>query len=314
MRSHQNFIELVFKNYFLIENGGDTLKKVYEKGVATMGQKQDISKNSQKLFNYLVCFAGNPPNMQKRIFQQKNINVALIGRTIGLSPNSIKKYWYELEKNNKIIYGNNNKIPEQEKELLEKLIKEKKEEEKAKGIENYELTEDDRFEIWKKLWAQRRKIPCEYYEVKAGYGARNIPKETLIFLNEELQISEQDMKLYQFLLTYREIGLTKMYKSFDFSMMDLRSFLGKKKERKTHISIYKSLLLLKSYGLIDFKEEYQLNSKNIRIKHYILTDVKFYVKSEILNCKEEERQYINKDILNNIEEHIKNHYSEIDYN
>ena len=101
------------------------------------------------------------------------------------------------------------------------------------------------------------------------------------------------MKLYQFLLTYREIGIVKMYKSFDFSMMDLRSFLGKKKENKTHISIYKSLLLLRELGLIQFTEKYELNSKNVRIKHYILTSVDFYVKPEIRDCREEERKYIN---------------------
>lgn len=120
------------------------------------------------------------------------------------------------------------------------------------------------------------------------------------------------MKLYQFLLTYREVGITKMYKSFDFSMMDLRDFLGKKKERKTHLSIYKSLLLLKQYGLIDFREQYELNSRNVKIKHYILTNVDFYVKPEFNNCEEEERKYINQNILEDIENYIGQHYNEKD--
>lgn len=282
------------------------MEKIFEKGVATMGQKHDISKNSQKLFNYLVCLAGNPPNMQKRVFQHKNINVSLISRTIGISTNSIKKYWHELEFNNKIIYGNNCETPTEEIELKKQLA----EQFFKKKIIN--LTEEEDFEIWKKLWTARKKRPCEYYEVRAGHGSRNIPKETLKFLNEEVQISEQDMKLYQFLLTYREIGISKMYKKFDFSMMDLRTFLGKKKEVKNHISIYKSLLLLQKYGLIDFKEEYQLNSKNLKIKHYILTNVGFYVNSEILNCEEEERRYIQQDIYKEIEEYIKDNYNDKD--
>lgn len=273
------------------------MSKIYEKGVATMGAKKDISKNSQKLFNYLVCMAGNPPNMQKRVFQHKNINISAISRAINISVNSIKKYWFELEKNGKIIYGNNNRIPDEELKLFKELSNNKDE---------WELTDAEQFNIWKKLWTARKKRPCEYYEVKAGMAARNIPKETLQFLNEELQVSEQDMKLYQFLLTYREIGIVKMYKSFDFSMMDLRSFLGKKKENKTHISIYKSLLLLRELGLIQFTEKYELNSKNVRIKHYILTSVDFYVKPEIRDCREEERKYINQNILEEVEAIIKN--------
>lgn len=277
------------------------MKKVYEKGLATMGEKRDISKNSQKLFNYLICLAGNPPNMQKRVFQHKNINLTSIHNTIGISVNSIKKYWYQLEKNGKIIYGNNNQTPIEEQELFKKLV-----EEIDKDI--YELTEEEAFEIWKKLWKERKKRPAEYYEVRAGVGARNIPKETLIFLNQIAQVSEQDMKLYQFLLTYREIGITKMYETFDFSMLDLRTFLKKKKEQKNHISIYKSLLLLQRYGLIDFKEQYELNQKNARIKHYILTDVGFYVKSEFLNYTEEERKYIQQDVYEEIENYIKENY------
>lgn len=96
-----------------------------------------------------------------------------------------------------------------------------------------------------------------------------------------------------------------MYKTFDFSMMDLRNFLGKKKEKKNHISIYKSLLLLQKYELINFKEKYVLNQRNARIRHFILTDVNFYVKKEYRNCEDEEKMYINQNILNEIEEIIK---------
>lgn len=86
-----------------------------------------------------------------------------------------------MEKSGKIIYGNNNETPEEEKELFESL---------SKGKLRYELTPEEDFNIWKQLWTARKKRPCEYYEVRAGHGARNIPKETLKLLNEELQISE----------------------------------------------------------------------------------------------------------------------------
>ena len=52
----------------------------------------------------------------------------------------------------------------------------------------YELTLEEDFNIWKQLWTARKKRPCEYYEVRAGHGARNIPKETLKLLNEELKV------------------------------------------------------------------------------------------------------------------------------
>lgn len=276
------------------------MEKIYETGLATMADHKDLSKNSQKLFNYLLCLAGNPPNMQKRVFQHKNINISEIYRTIGISTNSIKKYWFELELHGKIIYGDNNQRPEEEEKLLKKLLN---------GRHEFEVSEKELFEIWKKLWTARKQRPCEYYEVRAGAHSRNIPKETIKILNEELNFSEQDIKLYQFLLTYREIGIKKMYKTFYFSMMDLRNFLKKKREKKTHISIYKSLLLLQKFGLIDFEEKYLLNQKNARIRHFALTNVSFYVKKEYRNCEDEERQYINQNIQNEIDEIIKENYN-----
>lgn len=276
--------------------------KVYEKGLGTMADQTDISQNSQKLFNYLLCLAGNPPNMQKRVFQHKNINLTQISATIDLSVNSIKKYWWELERNNKIFYGNDNIEPEETKKLRRELIEEWQEKTKK---EITEMTDKEEFEIWKKLWVIRKKRPCEYYEVNAGHQKRNIPKETLKMINEELHFSEQDIKLYQYLLTYREIGIEKMYQSFDFSMQDLRTFLGKKKEQKNHISIYKSLLLLKSYELIDFEERFELNQKNKRIRHFILTNVNFYITSKYKDCEEDEKSYINQSIQDEIAERIK---------
>lgn len=264
-----------------------------------MGDKSSISKNSQKLFNYLVCLGGNPPNTQRRVFQHKNINLSLISRTIGISFNSIKKYWFELETNNKIIYGNGMSLPDNElkerKELCDNIYQK----------DWYSLNKKEQFEIWKKLWANRKKNPCEYYTICAGPKTRNIPEETLRILNEEIQCSEQDMKLYQFLLTYREIGIKKMYKKFDFSMEDLRSFLNKKKETKTHLSIYKSLLFLQRYGLIEFEEVWETNVKGARIKHYILTNVNFYVNEKYRNSTEEERKLIQEDTQKEIEEVMK---------
>lgn len=146
-----------------------------------MSEYRDLSKNSQKLFNYLLCLAGNPPNMQKRIFQHKNINISEIYRTIGISTNSIKKYWFELELHGKIIYGNNNQTPVEEEKLFDELLN---------GRNRNELSENELFEIWKKLWTARKKRPCEYYEVRAGSRSRNIPKETIKTLNEELKFSE----------------------------------------------------------------------------------------------------------------------------
>ena len=272
---------------------------IYEKGLKTMGDQYDISHNSQKLFNYLICLGGNPPNMQQRVFQHKNINLSEISRTIGLSVNSIKKYWWELERNGKIIYGDNGVEPEEAKALRKEIM-----EKEYPNKSFFELTKEEDYKVWLKLWTIRKKRPCEYYETRAGHKSRNIPKETLKIMNEQLKFSEQDFRLYQFLLTYREIGIERMYKTFDFSMMDLRTFLGKKKEQKNHISIYKSLLLLQKYKLIDFYEKIELNGKHKKIKHYILTNVNFYIDSKYIDCEEDEREYIDQSIRQEIEERI----------
>lgn len=268
--------------------------KMFEPGVATMADLNNISKNSQKLFNYLLCLAGNPHGEQKRIFQHRNINLQLIHRTIDISVPSLKKYWFELEEGCHIRYGNNGEEPADEVKLKYELCK-------TAGKRWDEMDQKEKFEIWKKLWTERKKRPSEYYTLWAGSKYRNIPEETLRILNEEIKMTEQDIKIYQFLLTYREIGTIQMIGRFPFSMEDIRLFLKKKKEQKLHLSIYKSLLLLEKYGLIKFKEVYRLNSKNVRIRSFELEDVKFYVSSEYRNCSDEERELIIKKISEEIE-------------
>ena len=99
-----------------------------------------------------------------------------------------------------------------------------------------------------------------------------------------------------------------MYKRFDFSMMDLRAFLKKKCDQRINISIYTSMLLLQKLGLIEFDEVFELNQKNAKIKHYILTDVRFYIKDDFINMEESERKYITGNLMQEIEEEIKNNY------
>ena len=105
-----------------------------------------------------------------------------------------------------MLYKSNKEILEEFKKLRKEIM-EKDYPEKS----SWELTKEEDYKIWLKLWTIRKKRPCEYYETRPGHKSRNIPKETLKIMNEKLKFSEQDFRLYQFLLTYREVGIERMY-------------------------------------------------------------------------------------------------------
>ena len=88
------------------------MEKIFEQGLATMASEQDISKNCQKLFNYLLCLGNNPKNStvldernNRRIFSHREVNLEKIARTIHISVPTIKKYWFILEETGKCRFA-----------------------------------------------------------------------------------------------------------------------------------------------------------------------------------------------------------------
>lgn len=281
------------------------MEKIFEQGLATMASEQDISKNCQKLFNYLLCLGNNPKNStvldernNRRIFSHREVNLEKIARTIHISVPTIKKYWFILEETGKIRYGGEFNYDSPEEEKKKELLN---------GREYYSLTEKERLEIWKKLWTFRKKNPSVKYVAFAGSKYRCIPKETIEWINSSTEIDEQAAKIYQFLLGYREVGAKTFGDSVPFTLQDIRDLLNKTDDAKNNKSIMESLFWLQHYKLITLNDDYYLNSKGVRLHSFILTNVEFYPDFKIVDAIEDDSRKITPEVKERINEWIKNH-------
>lgn len=283
---------------------------MFEEGLATMANHQDISKNCQKLFNYLLCLGKNPnaksaldSRNNRRIFSHSEVNLQKISRTIHLSVPTLKKYWFLLEEAGKVRYGGEFDYDDPEEKKREEIIKEKYKEKKY-----YELTEKEKFEVWKKLWTYRKSKPNIKYVTYAGNEYRCIPQETLEWLSDNIYIDEQTMKIYQFLLSYREVGAQGIAYKLPFSLQDIRNFLGKTNNVSNNKVIMESLFWLKYYELIFIQDSFYINSKGAKIASFNLINVEFYPNfNKPKKIEESEESLISEDTLNKMNEWVQYH-------
>lgn len=235
---------------------------------APMPKKEnDIANNPMKLYSYLVCIAGladYPENT--RMFRQKNLVLTKIKNAIGITDKTIKKYFYQLEKQGLIKY--------QGKYQFDYLFQNDYDSIKDYSLAIYKHTA----EIWK-LRSKEEKNGV--YLIPRPNPYTPVPEDTLEKLNRDFSITELEMKIYLLCCSYRD---TCAYKGFNYQPItfeQIRDVFNLVQESETNNNIRRALYLFKGLGLIDFIEGSYANSKGAKIPCFKLIEVNYYINYSI---------------------------------
>ena len=256
--------------------------------------ESDLTKNSMKLYTYLVCIAGladYPDNT--RMFRQKNLVLTQIYTATGITDKTVKVYMTFLEYNGKISY----KILKGDKEKLRldttlfylydeasrvadgKVVGEDEEGNKKiwtkaelrKAIEKYSAA----------LWKERKKEKDNIYFIPRPDQWTPIPEITLEKLNEFFGATEMELKLYYLCCGYRDLCFARGETTKSITFEKIRDAFGLSKQNANDVKIRRSLLFLKSLGLIDYVETYSYNSKFAKIPIFMIKEVNYYIFYEV---------------------------------
>lgn len=240
--------------------------------------KQDdvISRNSMKLYSYLVCIARLAAYPEHtRMFQQRNLCLSRIKAQTGITDKTVKRYLYDLEMHGLVRY---------------------------KGKYHFEWFNEADFDNPKdyskaiyenssQIFRLRNKEEKNgVYLIPRPDPFTPIPDETLRKLNNVFEVTELETKLYILCVTYKDECCYKKKACKPLSFQSIRDTLGFKKDTKTDASIRKALFFLKGVGLIDFTNGYYYNGKGAKIPCFRLEEVYYYI-----DCKEENFKQIEKE-------------------
>lgn len=251
---------------------------------APMPKREDKISNPMKFYTYLVCLSGlatYPENT--RMFRQNNLSLVNIKKSIGLSDRTAKRYLYILEKEGMIVYrGNIKNLTEQEEEEICKKI----------GLDSNDYNADNRVyqeKVGAAIWKKRNKEEkTGVYHIPRPDPWTPVPEETIQALNEVIDCSELEMKIYLLCCGLRDQCCYegKAYKNITFQSIR-EIFDIKHNGSDINRTIRRALLLLKSIGLIDFKETLVINEKNGKVPCFKLIKVGYYINYEVEISQEE---------------------------
>lgn len=232
------------------------------KGLAVCSEEKNIRNRSLKLYTYLLCHSNLVDNPgygdKRRVFQQKDINLSKMGAILKMDERTIKKYWEQLESDGIIRFndvGSNWK-------------------------EDFNLSFNER-------WKIRRQHKYTYYHIIFNNNElfRKIPKETLIYLNENEynKVDELTLKIYITLINFQEYAIMNNKTERIFTYQDLQEVLGFAQQSQTNRRMEKSLIDLRKLGLLEFTTGEKTTENGWKIPIFILKQVNWYV---YYDCKD----------------------------
>lgn len=221
-----------------------------KKALPILSDEAAIKNNCLKLYSYLIYNSSLVDKKTgKRKFYQKDVNLSEIGRAIRLDTRTIKKYWERLEYDGLISFI---------------------------GLTDYEKTFSQNF-------SERRKQKNSFYTMKKPSRFRLIPKETIKNFQQEINISEIEMKIYIILANYQNACILNGRTSYQFGYADLIKILGLTNEKQNRIAVLKTLNWLEKLGLIKYETGLKKNGTfNQDIPFFLLKQVNFYINKEII--------------------------------
>lgn len=207
-----------------------------------ISDKQEVQKNSMRLYVYLVSISKFEGKNKARTFTSKDFTVNKIYKILHMGPKTIKKYWELLELNGLIKY---------------------------EGPAHSTVPWDDMLKV-------RKKDGGTYYSIPKKNPYRIMPRETLEKIQHEFLVDEQELKLYLLLAELQERFCYMRSPERIFSVADLRQMLQLKKENKTNKAIISGLLWLKSLGLIDYESTGKTTNLGESEQSFYLNCVNYY--------------------------------------
>ena len=142
------------------------------------------------------------------------------------------------------------------------------------------------------------------YYIKRPSPWTPIPEETLQFLNEYMQCSEVELKIYLWCVSYNDICNANAQAVKAVTFDDIRTELDFKKTGSImNAEIRRTLILLQGLGLLDFQEYYTYNRKGVKIPSFLIKAIGYYVDYDIIENKPDDLADIdNTEIRKHIEE------------
>ena len=208
------------------------------------------------------------------MFRHKDLVFNHIKEAIGITNDTVKLYLYLLEQDGKIIY-------------------------KGEYLSNPILNEDSlkpvarraaKLKEAKRVWALRTKFEKNgVYHIPRPDPFTPVPEETLQQLNEILDCSELELKLYYTCCRYQdEVNYRKLqYKPISYELIK-DTFEIKHTGSDINRCIHRSLCHLKVIGLIDFEEYFIANRRGKKIPCFKLKNVWKYIDYKIKEVKDSE--------------------------
>lgn len=273
--------------------------------------KEKIRDNPMKFYTYLVCLSGLatfPKNT--RMFRQKDLSLKKIKQATGITDGTAKQYLYQLETSSMIQYqGACRCLSEEEFNSVQDKIQLRCKSVKSKEAKERIYSELMGAAIWKK---RNKEDKNGVYHIPRPDPWTIVPEETLEFLNQKMNCSELEIKLYLWCVTYTDYCNIKAqnYKAVRFE--DVREDLGIKKTGSTiNNEIRKTLILLKGLGLLDFQEQECYNSKGVKIPNFLIKTIGFYIDYNIVNNTADDLDsFDNTVIRQHIQEVYENYYED----
>lgn len=245
------------------------------KGAAPMpASEEDVSKNSMKLYSYLVCISGladYPDNT--RMFRQKNLILTKIKEATGITDKTVKLYLFYLERDGLVKYRG-----EYQFEYINR-----------SDFQEFKEYREYAAQMAAKVWKERNKNEknCVYH-IPRPNPYTPIPEITLDKLNKYFKVTELELDLYLILSYYRDkcVKYGQSYKAMTFE--NIRDILNYRPDTRTNNEIFRALSYLSELGLIQFSIGYTCNSKLAKIPVFKIKEVGYYIGKPIINFSKNE--------------------------
>ena len=231
-----------------MENNFNQVKNKDSNNLPIVSDKQEVQRNSMRLYVYLVSISQFQGKDKPRFLSQKDFSLNRIIEFLGMHTETTKKYWRLLEDHGLIKYEG--------------------------PAQHFDAKGDPL--PWEKSFLERKKDGATYYTIPKKNPYRIMPRETLNKIQSVYAVTEQELKLYLLLAEMQERFCYLKSNERTFSIADLRGLLKLSKNAKNTRTVINGLIWLKMLGLINYEILEETNNLGQKCNVFNLISVNYY--------------------------------------